>query len=295
MATEQLAAFERFLERGAASGRALSASSITTYMKVAKLIVKAKKPEKILVAGLSVSTKTKYVSVLRHWAAFTKDAELAEMVSGGPQLQKLLKNRESKLPQKIEAFTDAEVDRFLEILKVVKGGEPPWVWPCVSLQLHLALRVSADLAGVRRDAVESALVTKKLALMGKRERIDFMPAGFVAEELQMLAELPSWEIVADLMSPTTRKLGEYAHRQKAYEMYVRAMQVLGPKAGIVATKTHRFRHWGITNFIKKVAKGDIKRAQRFARHASIETTLLYYRTVDLEEDDAALAELKGRQ
>lgn len=286
--------FEEFLRAGGATGRALGEDTISTYLKVAKAITRARSPLAILKPTLSMSTKYKYVAVLRQWAKFIGDVDLTAALKPGPELRRLLQARASKLPEKVEAFSDQEVKKFLRVLRKLKGQRPTWAWPCISLQVHLALRVGADLAGLRRDAVRQAIESGRLAVMGKGERMDHLPAGFVKEELEVLAALGRWHIVADLISPESKKLPEHKHRQQAYQVYRRVMEVLGEQAGIEATKTHRFRHWAITNFIKKVAKGDYKRAQRFARHASLETTMRYYKTVDLSEDDEALAKLKGK-
>ena len=284
--------FEDWLRRGGTSGRALGEETISTYLRVARFISKSKSPTSILKPGLSLATKDKYVVVLRQWAAFTEDEDLVAKVSPGPGLRQLLRARASKLPEKVEAFTDEEVQRFLKVLERFKGRSPHWIWPAVSLQIHLGLRVGADLAGLRRDAVVDALRSERLAVMGKRDRMDYLPAGFVSEELEALSKLPKWGILADLISPESSGLPEHKHRAQAYQVYRRILLIIDGESQIGANKTHRFRHWAITNFIKKVAKGDFKRAQRFARHASLETTMRYYRTVDLSEDDEALAKLK---
>lgn len=284
--------FEKWLRQGGATGNALGEETISTYLKVAASIAKAKSPTAILKRGLSMATKLKYVAVLRQWAAFTEDGELAAAVKRGPELRRLLQARSSKLPEKIESFTDEEVRRFLNVVDRLKGKEPAWVWPCIYLQVYLGLRAGADLAGLRRDSVMRAVRTEELAVMGKRDRMDVMPAGFMHDELEALAAIPGWDIVADLISPDTKKLPEHQHRENAYRNYRKILIAIDEVSQIGASRTHRFRHWAITNFIKNIAKGDLKRAQRFARHNSLVTTMRYYRTVDLAEDDAALAQLK---
>lgn len=293
--TDWLDQFEKWLRAGGVGGRGLGEETISTYLKVARMIAKAKSPTSIIRPDLTMATKLKYIAVLRQWAAFTNDDELADRVKLGPKMRQLMNARSSTMPRKIEAFTDAEVSRFLKTLERFKGGKPEWAWPCISLQVYLGLRVGADLAGLRHEAVVQAVKTGKLMLMGKRDRMDEMPAGFVRDELRALAVLPDWDIVADLISPESRGQPEHKHRAQAYQTYRKVLLIIDQHAKIGASKTHRFRHWAITNFIKNVAKGDYKRAQRFARHSNLETTLRYYRTVDISEDDAALAELKRKK
>lgn len=275
------------------SGRSLGEDTIATYMRVAKLLERHRgHVGRLLKPDLSHSTKQKYVAGLRQWAVFTEDDELQARLRPGAALQRLLSPRQSRLPQHIEAFTDEEVRALLGVLDVMRGEPPLWIWPSVSLQIHLGLRVRADLVGVRREAVQNALTSGRLAVMGKRDRIDHLPARFVADELQELLSAGSWDIVADIISPESSESSDYEHRKAAYRVYRREILALGKSVGLDTGRTHRFRHWAITRYHREVARGDIVKTMRFARHKRLETTLRYVHSSDLEDDDERLAEIK---
>ncbi|MHC4643910.1 MAG: tyrosine-type recombinase/integrase [Planctomycetota bacterium] len=224
-----------------------------------------------------------------------EDEELQAKLTSGPTLQRLLRPRESKLPEEIEAFIPEEIKKFLDILDMLKGKDPVWIWPCVSLQVHLGLRAGADLAGLRHDAVAKAVKLSRLTLMGKRGKIHQLPAGFVREELKALLEIPGWHTVADIISPDTAEEPEHLHREASYRIYRGALISIGEIAGIDASKTHRFRHWAITNFYYNVSGKDLLQTQRFARHASIMTTARYIKSIEVGVIDEQLAELKRRR
>ena len=226
---------------------------------------------------LTAASKNTIRSALKHFAAYSRDAELAAAVTH-KKITKLLRDRRNSAPSKlVTPISPDMLDKLMGVMLADKGNpRRPWAWPALSLMVKLGLRAGADLAlGVTHDAVSDALKEgAPLVVIGKRGKRRVVPSSVVHEELEMLASFPyAWHTLADLIAPAAPPK---TRANTAYSRIRTTLKEYALRAGIDPAEihTHRLRHTAALR-LYEASGHDIMLVAAFLGHSSIETTRNY--------------------
>ena len=262
----------------------LSARTAATYCRCVRA---SRKRNQILAVirdpNSPTSTRTLYRAALTRWATFRNDGELLTTLKS-PKMSREVRSGSKKLPKRVRPIPPDQMQRFIMTLDALREMDdvPSWVWPSLSLLRKLALRAGVDLCQIRREAVIEALETGVLRIWTKGERVRELPTRQVQDELFGLLDLgPDWEILADVIAPTSRIA---CRMDTAYRQVADFLKAVAKAADIEPREihSHRFRHTRALELYKK--SKDVRLVQKFLGHRSLETTQ-HYLQVSIEEMD----------
>ena len=279
----------------------LEPKSVSTYLRAVRQAVgeHPQEPWKILESRkLTKNSKVVYRAALKRWAEYTEDKALQDLLESR-KIRKLLSVRGQKPPKKVLGLEPEEVDAFMVQLEEYRNEEAgegtirvvaePWIWPCLSLTVKLALRAQVDLTWITREAAQEALRNgRTLTLVSKGRKERGIPCSHALAELEALEREPEWSIVGELISPAATKVNE-----AAYEKVRRWMKRVAQESGLdpKLVHTHRFRHaaarWLLTKAVDQNHTDPVGLVQQLLGHSSRRTTEIYLQA-DMNQDIADL-------
>ena len=264
----------------------LEPKTISTYVNAITYMCKKypKRPYRMLFSkNITKATKTTYRIALKRWATFNKDEELLATLAS-PKVIKALSMRDGKTSKTARQLTANEVQKIVDGIYIYKEDNN-WIWPCLMIMLKLGLRANVDLTRMTREAILHAIDNREiLTIMSKRNKERDLPASVVMEELNMLAQMPDWDTLADLISPH----GDPERRNEAaYEAIRNVLKHIAVDVGLDPKhiRTHAFRHAAAAQLLSD-SDGDVFLVRDLLGHTSIQTTERYLkgsRTVKVGE------------
>jgi integrase len=231
-----------------------------------------------LVSDLAPKTLRTNKAALLAFAAWREDGELI----------KRLKRIRLPPAQRVKPKIPLDRSGWQQMIRCVR--ERPGLKPAMRAALLIVclrgLRVR-DVLRLRRTDVVSALRTGHLTGEGKgRKRIEYA-AGPLREALEVLADLPRWETVTDLLVSKTKQTG-YARQEEAAKAFRRALATCAAGAGVDGVHPHRMRRTYATEYITRL-ENDPRALLKLQAHmgwSELATAAQYVDAVQKEELDA---------
>jgi integrase len=228
-------------------------------------------------------------ATLKYWATYTENDELAVQLR--EERTKRLIRRPLAEPKEVKAaLSPAELEAFLEALG--DRHVPPWAIPCLGLMAKLGLR-SNDMLRLTRGDVKKAVDSDRLRIVGKGEKVRWLPTSPVEEELQLLLDIDEpedWVHVWDIIATGSRD--EDNRPEYAYHQVWQMVNAVAKLAGIERMNTHRLRK-AAARRLYEASGHNLAQVTKFLGHSDSKTTLTYLE-VDLDEYLAETGELMKR-
>lgn len=263
--------------------RGLSGGTIASYLRTLRTVLRAGgNPYDILRRDHSPAYRAVLASTLRHWAAYTEDAELAAHLDSAAT-RRLVRRPKTGPGTKRPALSAGELEAFLAILE--QRDEPPWARPCIGLMARLGLR-SEDMHRLLRADVVAAVASDRLRVVGKGGKVRWLPSSPVKGELEDLAGIRGWEYLWDLVLAPERirvsgPSGDLEVPSAAYLRLRAEVVALAGEAGIQDMSTHRLRKAAALR-LYEASGHDLNRVRKLLGHADPKTTIRY---LEVDEDD----------
>ena len=246
----------------------------------------AKDPTKLLLSKThSRGYKALVKASLLQWAEYTENPEMTSFLKS----RKVSKSIASSVQgTRVRGpLPEEEYRRFLGVLNALRGHEPLWVWPTLSIACKLALRIGSDLCtGLKREACEQAYGGHRIQIWGKGGKVRELPSNGIQVELEYILRFRDWDTVQDIVAPQVVESYRY---QGAYKVFRDVIRLLARKSGLNPDdiNTHRLRK-SSAYLLYKALDHDIDAVRRILGHTHTSTTQQYLGIDNLDEIGAVL-------
>ena len=268
-------AFQTWLEEE----KGLVRGTLRAYGRVMSSILnKGGSPYDYLRGDYSPSYRGVIAAALKLWAEYTQDQDLDEALRGA-KTKRLVRKPQSNPKTATTALSGTELEAFLDALS--DRSVPVWAIPCLGLMAKLGLR-SNDMLRLSKTDLTKSLDSDRLRVVGKGEKVRWLPTSPVTEEIELLLEIddpPNWRFVWDIVAPGSRD--EDNRPEYAYTLIWQEVRNVAEIAGIEHMTTHRLRK-AAARKLYEASGHNLALVTKVLGHADPKTTLLY---LEIDEDE----------
>ena len=266
--------------------REINTLYITSFLSYMENNALKNSKNKLKQNGLSKSTKSLYVRILKNFFSFVGDNN-DELYLFEPIFKKIKIRDYQQKEEKTVYLNENEVEKLINALsnniKKQNNYNAYRNSLLIKLMLYAGLRISEALKVKVSDFREYDEQTMKIKIIGKgnREQFAFIAKAIIIDELDYIKRYKQEdsELIDNELIMVTRS-GKPLQRQNAYEIISKIYR----KANIFKTGVHLLRHTFAMRMTKRTK--NVLVVKKALRHASINSTMVYARA---EESDLAEA------
>ncbi len=250
------------------------ATTVRDYCSQLKHCAAAKSlTTRLRATDLSPNTRWQIKAALKAWAKFTKDADLTE----------ILDDIRLPPPRRVTKKVSLKSKEWKALISHVRQAQMHDVHRVIIVIMALRGLRLGDVLRIENAEVRSALDTGTLSAVAKGEKRRVFSAAPIMDDLKILAKIPAWRSVRDLVGPpeaTERAIGNRIRRTLSRHAL---------KVGISHCYPHQLRRTFATMYLESM-RGDpqaLIKLQKYMDWSDLSTAARYVDDVDVQELNAA--------